>query len=832
MRILLNVFFILGCFLLAGATEARVKRIEPGEMPKLDADEGLLVIVIDTNSYLADVRLRKDGKLFNAATIKDVVPGATPVLYVVPAGTYEWSRVSAHYRFWYEFKDSPDTKFKVEAGALNYPGDMLMRGKYTNASTFLFTNRSLQIMDWLEDEHPQLMARYGFAYTGHYPDPFPAMYLKAKAEAAKPYVELSVARKPPMPEKLPIDIREMWRVGQVEGADLNARGDMMVKVLRKSDGYHFELIDMPSGKVMPLLVGCCGVESMQWAGNDVFVVSSRPDGSNTLHVDVFRFGLDAKGARTFQHVGKSRPGIYAQVLPEDPDHILFASHGDMNRLLVHRVNIRSQQTIDRFQAMHGTRLNQGVKDDRYWFADGRGRLRLALANSGDEAVLMYGMGDAFEEVLRFGLKQPFDPMLLSYEGDVIYGLSDDGRAQRDLVVFDPRQKKIVSTLFSKPGVDIVSPIVDGLRQPIGAVYYQNGHLVSEYFDEQGREVNALLQDLFPGKTVAAYDRADNGDLLAWVESSQHAGALYHVDSARRRAQIIDAAKPWLKGYDFVDTEVLSVSGPDGMPIEAYLTRPHAKDPRPLIVLSHGGPVGVRDSRGFDPEVQFLAAMGYAVLQVNFRGSDGFGTQFRDSGRRAHGTLIEDDIDAVLQKVLKDPDIDGSRLCAIGASYGGYSALVSTIRWPDRFKCVVSISGVTDWMLFFTASDGGNYAKGREVLEHYIGNPRTDGEALMKVSPIYRYRELKTPLLLVHGAEDTRVDYEHTRRLVRMLNIAGVRPALITIEKEGHSFGKLDSVETAWKGIAGFLRRHLDAPKSTDAGAAKPPTIQTAPTVRD
>lgn len=811
MRILLKVFCTLCCFFLAGAAEARVKRVEPGEVPKLDADEGLLVIVVDTNSYLADVRFRKDGKLFNAATLKNVAPGATPVLYVVPAGIYEWSRVSAHYRFWYEFKDTPDTKFKVEAGALNYPGDMLMRGKYTNASTFLFTNRSLQVMDWLEDEHPQLLARYGFAYSGHYPDPFPAMYLKAKAEAAKPYAELSAGRKPPTPEKVPIDIRDMWRIGQVEGADLNARGDMMVKVLRKSDGYHFELMDMSSGKVTPLLVGCCGVESMQWAGNDVFVVSSRPAGSTTLHVDVFRFGLDAKGERIFQHVGESRAGVYAQVLPEDPDHILFASHGDMNRLLVHRVNIRSQQIIDRFQPMHGTRLNHGVKDDRYWLADGHGRLRLALANSNDEAVLMYGMGETFEEVLRFGLKQPFDPMLLSFEGDLIYGLSDEGRAQRDLVVFDPRQKKIVSTLFSKPGVDIVSPIVNGLRQPIGAVYYQNGHLVSEYFDSGGRDMNSLLLELFPGKTVAAYDRADNGDLLVWVESSLHPGALYHVDAARRRAQIIDAAKPWLKGYDFVDTEVISVKRPDGVPIEAYLTRPRANGPRPLVVLSHGGPVGVRDNRGFAPEVQFLAAMGYVVLQVNFRGSDGYGTEFRDSGRHAYGTLIEDDIDVVLQRVLKDPGVDGSRMCAIGSSYGGYSALVSTIRWPDRFKCVVSISGVTDLMLFFTASDGGNYQKGREALEHYIGNPLTDADALMKTSPIYRYREMKVPLLLVHGAEDTRVDYEHTRRLVRMLNIAGVRPTLITLDKEGHSFGKLDSVETTWKGIAGFLRRHLDPP---------------------
>lgn len=822
MRIVLLMLCFLGCVVSASGAHGRVKLVEPGEVPKLDADEGLVAIVIDTNSSLREVRFHKDGKLFDAATIRNVNPGATPMLYVLPAGTYEWSRATTNFGQWYDFNDVPETKFKVEAGVLNYPGDMLMRGTYTNASTFLFTNRSLQVLDWLEGVHPQVVTKYRFTYVGIYPDPFPAMYLEAKATVAKRFTELGFARKPPVPEKMPIDIRELWRIGQVDGADLNARGDLMVKVLRKSDGLHFDLVEMDGGKSTPMLVGCCPIESMQWAGNDVFFVSSRAIGAKTLHVDTFRFGVDKKGERTVQHVAMSKSGVYAQALPEDPDHILFASRGDMNRLLVHRVGIRNQQVIDRFEPKHGTRINQGVKDDRYWLADGRGRLRLAIAGSGDDVVLMYGMSQVFKEVMRFGLKQPFDPMLLSYEGDLIYGLSDEGRAQRDLVVFDPSEKRIVSTLFSKPGVDVVSPIVDETRRPIGAVYYRDGHLVSEYFDEKSRGMNALLGELFPGKNVAGYDRGDNGDLLVWVESSQDPGGLYHVDAALRSAQIINVAKPWLKGYQFVDTKVLSIPRPDGVGIEAYLTRPQEQGPRPLVVLSHGGPVGVRDQRGFDPEVQFIASLGYAVLQVNFRGSDGYGTEFRDSGRRAHGTLIEDDIDLVLRKVLQDPGIDGSRICAIGASYGGYSALVSAIRWPDRFKCVVSISGVTDWMLFFTASDGGNYRRGREVLEHYIGDPRTDADALMRNSPIYRYRELKTPLLLVHGAEDTRVDYEHTRRLVRMLNIAGVRPGLVTFDEEGHSFADLDNIEIAWKGIAGFLRRHLDPPKPAASVVADSP----------
>lgn len=819
-----RAMLFLACFGFAVVVHARARLVEPGEIPKLDADEGLVVLVVDSNSSLREVRFRKDGRLFDAATMKNIGDLAAPRLYVLPAGTYEWSRVTTGFGHWYDFKDAPETKFNVRPGVLNYPGDMLMRGTYTNSAQFLFTNRGLQAMDWLETQHPALFGKYRFTYTGQYDDPFPSLYLDAKAVTGKPSSELSYGRKPPDPGKLPADIRDLWAAGAIEGADMNARGDMLVKVLRKGSDYHFEMMELPDGRITSLMVGCCAVETMQWAGNDVFVVASRKRGAQTLHIDVFRFAIGADGKRTFVHAGKSWPAVYAQVIPEDPDHILLASRGDMNRLLVHRVGIRNQQVMDRFQAMHGTRINQGVKDDRFWLADGRGRLRLAVAAKEDDFVLMHGAGDTFQEVLRFGLKQPFDPLQLSFEGDLIYGLSDDGRGQRDLVVFDPAQKRIVSTLFSKPGVDVVAPIVDAMRRPIGAVYYRDGHLVSEYFDAGHAATTALLQDLFPGRTVAGYDRADNGGLLAWVESETYAGGLYFVDPAKREARIIDAEKPWLKGYEFVGSEVLSVVGPDGVRIEAYLTRPRAAGRRPLVVLSHGGPVGVRDQRGFDPEVQFLAGLGYAVLQVNYRGSDGYGKAFRDAGLRAHGTLIEDDIDLVLQRVMQDPTIDPTRMCAIGASYGGYSALVSTVRWPDRFKCAVSLSGVTDWLLFFTASDGGGSSRGREELEHYIGDPRKDGEALMRNSPIYRYRELKTPLLLVHGSEDTRVDYEHTRRLVRMLNIEGIRPGLISLDGEGHSLRSLDNVETAWKGIAGFLRRHLDPPaKATAAAEAPQPT---------
>lgn len=819
---------------LAGAAEARVKLVEPGKVPKLDADEGLVAIVIDTTSSLADVRFRKDGAAFGAATIEGLNAGANPRLFVMPAGEYTFSRVTTFFNRYYRFNEDTELRFTVKPGVINYPGDLIARDTYTQWASFMLFNRGVQVMDWLETTHPALYAKYAFQYSGRYRDPFPALYAERRRASTLTLDQLGRGRKAPPPGELPIEITELWRASAIENADLNGRGDLMVQVDNVGRRTVLKVVEYPSGKSTELFSMQREVESMMWAGDDVFVTVSRTEAGQASYLDAFRFSRSADGVLSFERVSRDFLANWVQILPGNPDQVLVATRGDGGRLLVHRVGIRTQAALDRFTFVEGTRINRGVKDDFYWLSDRVGNLRLAMASvegaagdadddaPGRQTVLLHGMGNQFREVMRFGLEQPFEPVALSPDGSLIYGLSDVGRAQRDLVQFDPAQGKITQTLFTRPGVDVVLPVLDDVDgRLIGAAYYDLGHLVTHYFDASASRAAAAMTAKFPAASVGGLDRARNGDMLFWVESSDDPGGLYRYEAATGAITLVAASHPWFKDVTFRTTEVLNVPAPDGATIEAYLTRPAQPGKRPLVVLAHGGPVGVRDARGFNPEVQLLASMGYAVLQVNFRGSDGFGTAFREQGKRGYGTRIEDDIDTVLQQVLRDPTIDGSRMCAVGSSYGGYSALVSAIRWPDRYKCVVSLSGVTDWMLFFTASDGGSSARGREALEHYIGDPSTDADALLDISPLYRAGELKTPIMLVHGSEDMRVDYEHTRRLVRMLNLAGVIPTVVPMEGVGHGFETVGQVETAWGGIAGFLRKHLDGVTTAPARAPAP-----------
>lgn len=157
------------------------------------------------------------------------------------------------------------------------------------------------------------------------------------------------------------------------------------------------------------------------------------------------------------------------------------------------------------------------------------------------------------------------------------------------------------------------------------------------------------------------------------------------------------------------------------------------------------------------------------------------------------------------------------MCMLGASYGGYSALFSAIRWPGRFRCVVSIAGAGDRVLMFTASDSASGKAGRKAVETLIGDPNAELDRLADTSPLYRCRQPATPVMLVHGGGDRRVDLEHTRRLAP----AEPRrrpPVVLTFEKEGHGFTEPEVLDAGWSGIAGFLRQHFDAPRGAGTGA--------------
>lgn len=804
---------------------AFLREIEPGKEVRLDTNEGLLLVSVDTLAEIDYVRVQKEGNIFSSAKLKDLKPGVTTKLYAAPAGKYRWDRIGLFANYYYELSDDAEFKFEIRAGVVNYPGDLLFRHGRGSSGRMRPVNRALQAMDWLETQFPSLTSMK-FVYLGHYADPFIEHYRKLRAaHPDKKLADLDKLNELPPPLTPPLPIEELWQTGRIAWVSVNPSGDLLAEAVYEKEKWGIDLIDLRASEVRRLVNPPFRVESMQWFGNRSLVASlGEPGDKNFIaafHVDsAVGKPLSAKNVN-LPYTGRVVGGSLL-----DSRRILIASTSPGGKPMVHPVNMSSEASVKNSDRSFDTRLNKGLADDYLWYADAAGNVRAVLAMIGKQIGLFYGQSGNYQELIRFkeGEEPYFVPAQVSPNGDLIYGFSDYGRNQRDLVVFDPSTKTIAQTLFSKDGADIQSAIFNRAGMPIGARYYDSGNLVSGYFDEADRRLNALIEKAFPDKTAVVLSRDDEGKVaILGVDGSDFPFSVYQLNTETRRASLLDESTPSLSKKKWTPSVVVHARGADGQSIEAYLTLPSSAGKRPLIVLAHGGPIGIRDERHFDPEVQFLAGLGYAVLQVNFRGSEGYGRAYREAAKGGYGTLIEDDIDSAVDAALASYPLDAGRMCAMGTSYGGYSALMSAVRHPDRFRCVVSISGVSDRILSFTASDSAFNAARRKALEKYIGNPNDGSEALMRTSPIYRLDGLKAPVLIVHGTEDERVDYENARRLVRMLNLAGRPPSLIRLQGEGHGIRDMKNRAQTYPLIAAFLSRHLStaAPQAGEEKRSSP-----------
>jgi dipeptidyl aminopeptidase/acylaminoacyl peptidase len=272
--------------------------------------------------------------------------------------------------------------------------------------------------------------------------------------------------------------------------------------------------------------------------------------------------------------------------------------------------------------------------------------------------------------------------------------------------------------------------------------------------------------------------------------------------------------PWVKEETMAEMRPIRLPARDGVVLHGYITLPAGSDAgrHPLVMMPHGGP-WVRDVYHYDPLVQFLASRGYAVLQVNYRGSAGYGREFLESGFREIGGAIQRDIaDAVdwaIQSGVADPD----RLAILGASFGGYSALMGLVQEPDRYRAAVSIAGVTDWASVLKESARLNpFAELANTRR--IGDPRFSGEAggLDEISPLHLADRIKAPVLLIHGRDDPVVPHDQATRMATALTRAGNPPERLSRFNEPHGIYHYKNRVAMYASIEEFLGRHL-APRT-------------------
>ena len=317
---------------------------------------------------------------------------------------------------------------------------------------------------------------------------------------------------------------------------------------------------------------------------------------------------------------------------------------------------------------------------------------------------------------------------------------------------------------------------------------------------------------FPGYRYGVAD-TDKEELhsLIYVGSDRTRGAYYYYDVVADTATKIAETAPWLHEEDMVEMHPVSYTTRDGLPIEAYLSLPQgvkldtARN-LPVVVNPHGGP-WARDTWGFSSEVQFLCNRGYAVFQMNFRGSTGYGRQFLEASYKQWGLKMQDDITDGVQWLIRQGIANPSRIAIYGGSYGGYATLAGLTFTPDLYACGVDYVGVSNLFTFMETIPP-YWRPMLEMMYEQVGHPEKDREQLAATSPALHANEIKAPLFVAQGANDPRVNKEESDQMVAALRERGVEVEYMVKENEGHGFHNQENRFDFYRAMEKFLAKYL------------------------
>ena len=278
-----------------------------------------------------------------------------------------------------------------------------------------------------------------------------------------------------------------------------------------------------------------------------------------------------------------------------------------------------------------------------------------------------------------------------------------------------------------------------------------------------------------------------------------------------------ARREWQDPETMATMRPIEFAARDGQRIHGYVTLPRGSDGKqlPMVVLPHGGPFGIFDSWGYDTDPQVLAAAGYAVLQINFRGSGAHGRAFEQAGGREWGGLMQDDVTDGTRWAVSEGIADPARICIYGASYGGYAALMGAAREPSLYRCAAGYVGVYDLPLMFREGDMRQLESGRTYLREWIGEPAELG----KVSPVNLATSIKVPVFLAAGGKDERAPIEHSERMEKALRAAGVPVETLFVRTEGHGFFTEEHRAEFYSRLLAFLDRNIGSAGAASSAAA-------------
>ncbi|WP_446936269.1 S9 family peptidase [Lysinibacillus fusiformis] len=469
---------------------------------------------------------------------------------------------------------------------------------------------------------------------------------------------------------------------------------------------------------------------------------------------------------------------------------------------VYKLNVKTGKT---------THVAKNPGNITNWLADRNGNVRVAVATDGVEGTVLYrdSEKDEFRSFIKIGAGDEVMPIAFSKNNKFIYATSNKGRDKVEVVKYDLQGKEEV--IMSNDEVDVSGVLYNAEKDKLLYGAYATDKIHYQFFDKNFEKLFRKIQNKLGVQESQLGINDYNKEMTKFivsVSSDTIYGKYYYYDSTTDELTELATLSPWLKSSELAEMHPISYKSRDGLIINGYLTLPKNKNAKdlPLIVNPHGGP-WARDMWGFNPEVQLLANRGYAVLQVNFRSSTGYGKEFLQAGNKQWGLKIQDDITDGVQWAIDQGIADPKRIGIYGASFGGYATLAGITYTPDLYAAAVDYVGVSN---IFTLLDTipPYWETMRDIFYERVGHPEKDKELLTAVSPVFHADKIKTPLFVAQGANDPRVNKAESDQIVEALRARGVDVEYMLKDNEGHGFANEENRIEFYNAMLKFLDHHL------------------------
>ena len=647
-----------------------------------------------------------------------------------------------------------------------------------------------------------------------------------------PRLRAADAAPAPAPMGAAIPIERFFADSAMRSVQLAPDGHHLTFLTTLGTGHiGIAMMDLETGKTEALVaMNDENITFYFWKGSDRIVFGGDLGGneSQSLRAINLKTRNVIALAESYKEIGATQAN-YATILdrlPLDPKHILIDGNKGVDSM-DHGIFLLDVRTADRSK-MQGSDVVGGLGQ----FSDNTGVVR-ALDRRVGPTIIHELRGDAKSTFFKVAespadtavLLPTWEPLAFAADNETLYVLTREGNQPPHLRAYHvPSRAFLPAPDFALAGDYDVGVVQSRDRTKLRGIYFTTDRRQVHWFDPARAQLQAKIDAALPNTFNRIISTSDDEQLQVIVASSDREIGTYYLlnlqNPARGRPAImmLGQVNPGLHAEQLQPMQPISYQARDGLTIHGYLTLPAGAPGQrvPLIMHPHGGPYGIRDEWGYDPEVQFLASRGYAVLQPNYRGSGGYGLDFLTAGRREWGGKMQDDLTDGVRWAIAQGFADPDRVAIVGASYGGYAALAGVTFTPELYRCAVNYVGVSDLSIIAGYGVGNGRRNGidRTFQSKWIGD---DPEYRRTHSPVNFVQNIRVPTLHAYGENDPRVDIDHWKRLKAELDRYHKPYEFVREDNEGHGFSHESARISFYRKVGEFLATNLAGPGKVKVG---------------